>query len=92
MSIFWTFFGTFIMLAGSVLLVVGLGLLRLSQEALGRMYLSMTSVGGSENPSKGLIGLLADVRGNDALKRRKALQFIAAGLIVGLAGAWVARW
>jgi hypothetical protein len=92
MTIFWTFVGTFIMLAGSALLVLGLGVLRVSQEALGRMYLSMTSVGGSENPSTGFMGLLADIRGNDALKRRKALQFIGAGLFVGLLGAAVVRW
>ena len=39
------FIGTLIMIAGSVILVLGLVLLRMSQETLGRMYLSMTTIG-----------------------------------------------
>jgi len=91
MSLFWTFLGTVIMLAGAVLLLLGLGLLRTSQESLGRLYLSMTSVGGTENPSKGLLRLLADVRGNDGLKKQRGLQLAGAGLVAGLLGAAISR-
>ncbi|MEW6440508.1 MAG: hypothetical protein AB1640_06170 [bacterium] len=91
MSLVWTFLGTCIMVVGSVLLLVGLGLLRASQESLGRMYLSLTSVGGSETPSKGFLRLLADVRGNDPLKKRRGLQLAGMGFAVGLVGAAIAR-
>ena len=44
MSTILIFIGTFIMLAGSVIVMLGLVLLRAPQETLGRMYLSITSV------------------------------------------------
>jgi len=87
MSTILIFIGTFIMLAGSVILMLGLVLMRISQEALGRMYLTMTSVGAAEDHTSGLIRHLADIRGNDEEKRRKSLKLILIGIVVGLIGA-----
>ncbi len=81
------FIGTFIMLAGSVILMLGLALLRTSQETLGRLYLSMTSLGAAEDHTSGIIRHLADMRGNDEEKRRKSLKLIGMGIVVGLIGA-----
>ena len=81
------FIGTFIMLAGSVILMLGLVLLRIPQEALGRMYFTVTSVGAAEDHTSGMIRHLADIRGNDQEKRRKSLKLIGIGLAVGLIGA-----
>jgi len=81
------FIGTFIMLAGSVILMLGLVLLRIPQEALGRMYFAVTSVGAAEDHTSGMIRHLADIRGNDEEKRRKSLALIGIGIVVGLIGA-----
>ena len=75
------------MLAGSVILMLGLVLLRIPQEALGRMYFTVTSVGAAEDHTSGMIRHLADIRGNDQEKRRKSLKLIGIGLAVGLIGA-----
>ena len=81
------FMGTFIMLAGSVILMLGLVLLRTPQEALGRMYFAVTSVGAAEHHTSGMIRHLADIRGNDEEKRRKSLKLIGIGIVLGLIGA-----
>ncbi len=81
------FIGTFIMLAGSVILMLGLVLLRTPQEALGRMYFTVTSVGAAEDHTSGMIRHLADIRGNDEEKRRKSLKLIGIGIGIGLIGA-----
>ena len=75
------------MLAGSVILMLGLVLLRIPQEALGRMYFAVTSVGAAEDHTSGMIRHLADIRGNDEEKRRKSLALIGIGIVVGLIGA-----
>ena len=87
MSTILIFIGTFIMLAGSVILMLGLVLLRTPQETLGRMYLSITSVGAAEDHTSGIIRHFADIRGNDAEKRRKSLKLIGIGIVAGLVGA-----
>lgn len=91
MGLVTTFFGTVLMMAGAVLLLCGLGLFRSSQAGLGRLYLAMTSMGGTDDPDSGLIRLLADLRGNDPLKRRRGLQIACLGLVLGLLGAALAR-
>lgn len=91
MGLVTTFFGTVLMMAGAVLLLCGLGLFRASQAGLGRLYLAMTSMGGTDDPDKGLMRLLADLRGNDLLKRRRGLQIACLGLVLGLLGAALAR-
>ncbi len=87
MNAIFIFIGTFIMLAGSVILMLGLVLLRIPQEALGRMYFAVTSVGAAEDHTSGMIRHLADIRGNDEEKRRKSLALIGIGIVVGLIGA-----
>ena len=89
MSTILIFIGTFIMLSGSVILMLGLVLLRTPQETLGRMYLSITSVGAAEDHTSGIIRHLADIRGNDEEKKRKSLKLIMTGIVVGLIGAAV---
>ncbi len=84
MGLVTTFFGTVLMLSG-------LGLSRASQAGLGRLYLAMTSMGGTDEPDRGLMRLLADLRGNDPLKRRRGLQIACLGLVLGLLGAALAR-
>ncbi len=75
------------MLTGSVILVVGLILLRMSQEALGRMYFSLTTIGIAEDHTSGVLRILADIRGDDEKKKRKGLIFIGIGILIGLIGA-----
>ena len=87
MSTILIFVGTFIMLAGSVILMLGLVLLRTPQEALGRMYFAMTSMGAAEDHTSGIIRHLADIRGNDNAKRRKSLKLIGIGIAGGIIGA-----
>ena len=87
MSTILIFIGTFIMLSGSVILMLGLVLLRTPQETLGRMYLSMTSLGAAEDQTSGIIRHLAGIRGNDEEKRRKSLKLIGIGIVGGLIGA-----
>jgi len=87
MSTILIFVGTFIMLAGSVILMLGLVLLRIPQEALGRMYLSMTTLGAAEDHTSAIIRHLADIRGNDEEKRRKSLKLVGIGILGGLVGA-----
>ena len=87
MSTILIFIGTFIMLSGSVILMLGLVLLRTPQETLGRMYLSMTSLGAAEDHTSGIIRHLADIRGNDEEKRRKSLKLVGIGIVGGLIGA-----
>ena len=87
MSTILIFIGTFIMLTGSVILTLGLVLLRAPQETLGRMYLSITSLGAAEDHTSGMIRHLADIRGNDAEKRRKSVKLIGIGIVAGLIGA-----
>ena len=87
MSIILIFIGTLIMLAGSVILMLGLVLFRTPQETLGRMYLSITSLGAAEDHTSGIIRHLADIRGNDEEKRRKSLKLIGIGIVAGLIGA-----
>lgn len=91
MGLVTTFFGTVFMMAGALLLFCGLGLSRASQASLGRLYLAMTSMGGTDEPDSGLMRLLADLRGNDPLKRRRGLQIACIGLVLGLLGAALAR-
>ena len=81
------FIGTLVMLSGSLILATGLILLRMPQEALGRMYLSLTTIGTAEDHTSGVLRLLADIRGNDEEKKRKGLIFIGIGIVVGLIGA-----
>ncbi len=81
------FIGTLIMMAGSVILVLGLVLLRITQETLGRMYLSMTTIGTAESHNTGFFRLMADIRGNDEEKKRQAIKLIAVGIVAGLIGA-----
>jgi len=57
------------------------------QVALGRMYLSMTSLGAAEDHTSGIIRHLADIRGNDQEKRRKSIKLIGIGIVAGLIGA-----
>ncbi len=83
------FIGTLVMLAGATILVLGLVLLRTPQEALGRMYLAMTSVGMAEDHTSGALRFLADIRGNDKEKKRKGLISIGIGILVGLIGATI---
>ena len=87
MSTILIFIGTFIMLSGSVILMLGLVLLRTPQETLGRMYLSITSLGAAEDHTSGIIRHLADIRGNDEEKRRKSLKLVGIGIVGGLIGA-----
>ena len=87
MSTILIFVGTFIMLAGSVILMLGLVLLRTPQEALGRMYLSVSTLGAAEDHTSGIIRHLADIRGNDERKRRKSLTLVGIGIVGGLIGA-----
>ena len=87
MSTVLIFVGTFIILAGSVILMLGLVLLRTPQEALGRMYLSMTTLGAAEDHTSSIIRHLADIRGNDERKRRKSLKLVGIGIVAGLIGA-----
>lgn len=91
MGLVTTFFGTVLMMAGALLLLFGLGLSRATQAGLGRLYLAMTSMGGTDQPDRGFMRLLADLRGNDPLKRRRGIQMVCLGLILGLLGAALAR-
>lgn len=91
MGLVTTFLGTVLMMAGAVLLLSGLALSRVSQATLGRLYLAMTSMGGTDDPDSGLMRLLADLRGKDPLKKRRGLQIACVGLVLGLLGAALAR-
>ncbi len=79
--------GTFLMFAGFVLILAGLLLSRITQQDLGRTYMSSTFMGGGQMPSGAFFRFVASVHGNDALKRRKALRLLLAGLAVSVLGA-----
>jgi hypothetical protein len=87
MSALLILLSTFTMMAGSVLFVSGVALFLSPQEALGRLYLAMTSMGAPADHNSLFVKLLGATRGNDALKKRNALLLTVVGMGVGFAGA-----
>lgn len=89
MSVLAHLFGTFLMFAGFLIILSGILLHRLTQQDLGRMFMSTTLMGGGEMPSGAFFRLIASIRGNEALKKQRALRLIVAGVAVSLVGALI---
>ena len=90
MSLLSQLIGTFLMFLGFIAILAGAFLYRMKQEDLGKMYMSATMMGGGEMSGAPMVRFLTRLRGNDSLKRQWALRILLAGLLVAVAGAWLA--
>jgi hypothetical protein len=90
MSLLSELTGTFLMFVGFLGMIAGGLLHRMKQEDLGRMYMSLTMMGGGEMSEAPMVRFLARVRGNDPLKRNCARAILLGGLFLAVIGAWLA--
>ena len=90
MSLLSQLIGTFLMFLGFIGILTGAFLHRMKQEDLGKMYMSLTMMGGGEMAETPMIRFLSSIRGNDALKSQRALQILLASLFLAVVGAWLA--
>ena len=87
MSVLFTLAGTFLMFSGFFSIIIGAYLYKMKQEDLGRMYMSLTMMGGGELSPSPMTKFITDLRGNDPLKKRWANTFFWGGLLLALIGA-----
>ncbi len=90
MSLLSELIGTFLMFLGFIGILAGSMLYRMKQEDLGKMYMTATMTAGGEMSDAPMVRFLTQVRGNDSLKRTRALQFLLGGLLAAVLGAWLA--
>jgi len=90
MSLFSQLVGTFFMFLGFIGVLAGIFLYRMKQEELGKMYMSATMMGGGEMSETPMVRLLTQLRGNDSLKKKRALQVLVGGILLAVVGAWLA--
>ena len=90
MSLLSQLAGTFLMFLGFVGVLAGTFLYRMKQEDLGKMYMSTTMMGGGEMSDAPLVRFLTQLRGNDSLKKQRALQVLIGGVLLAVVGAWLA--
>jgi len=90
MSLFSQLVGTFFMFLGFIGVLAGIFLYRMKQEELGKMYMSATMMGGGEMSETPMVRLLTQLRGNDSLKKQRALQVLVGSILLAVVGAWLA--
>jgi hypothetical protein len=90
MSLLSQLAGTFLMFLGFIGVLAGTFLYRMKQEDLGKMYMSTTMMGGGEMSDAPLVRFLTQLRGNDSLKKQRALQVLIGGVLLAVVGAWLA--
>ncbi len=90
MSLLSQLVGTFFMFLGFIGLLAGTFLYRMKQEDLGKMYMSVTMMGGGEMSDAPMVRFLTRLRGNDSLKKQWALQVLIGGILLAIVGAWLA--
>ena len=90
MSLLSQLVGTFLMFLGFIGVLAGTFLYRMKQEDLGKMYMSTTMMGGGEMSDPPMVRFLAQLRGNDSLKKQRALQVLIGGILLAVVGAWIA--
>ena len=90
MSLLSQLIGTFLMFLGFIGILTGIFLYRMKQEDLGKMYMSLTMMGGGEMAETPMIRFLTRMRGSDASKNQKALQILLVSLLLAVVGAWLA--
>ena len=90
MSLLSQIAGTFLMFLGFIGVLVGAYLYRMKHEDLGRMYMSVTMMNGGEMSDTPMLRFLTQVRGNHSLKNQRALQILLGGILLAVAGAWLA--
>ena len=90
MSLLSQLVGTFLMFLGFIGVLAGTFLYRMKQEDLGKMYMSTTMMGGGEMSDAPMVRLLTQLRGNDSLKKQRALQVLIGGILLAVVGAWIA--
>ena len=90
MSLLSQLAGTFLMFLGFIGVLAGTFLYRMKQEDLGKMYMSTTMMGGGEMSDAPLVRFLTQLRGNDSLKKQRALQVLIGGGLPSVVGAWLA--
>jgi len=90
MSLLSQLVGTFFMFLGFIGILLGFYLYRMKQEDLGKMYMSATMMGGGEMSETPMVRLLTQLRGNDSLKKQRALQVLVGSILLAVVGAWLA--
>jgi len=90
MSLLSQLVGTFFMFLGFIGVLAGTLLYRMKQEDLGKMYMSVTMMGGGEMSDAPMVRFLTRLRGNDSLKKQWALQVLIGGILLSIVGAWLA--
>jgi hypothetical protein len=90
MSLLSQLVGTFLMFLGFFGVLTGTFLYRMKQEDLGKMYMSATMMGGGEMSDAPMVRFLTSIRGNDSLKKQRALQILLGGVLFSVVGAWIA--
>jgi len=90
MSLLSQLAGTFLMFLGFIGVLAGAFLYRMKQEDLGKMYMSTTMMGGGEMSDAPMVRFLTQLRGNDSLKKQRALQVLFGGILLAVVGAWLA--
>ena len=90
MSLLCQLVGTFLMFLGFIGVLAGTFLYRMKQEDLGKMYMSTTMMGGGEMSDAPMVRFLTQLRGNDSLKKQRALQVLIGGILLAIVGAWLA--
>ncbi len=90
MSLLSQLIGTFLMFLGFIGVLAGTFLYRMKQEDLGKMYMSTTMMGGGEMSDAPMVRFLTQLRGNDSLKKQRALQVLVGGILLAVVGAWLA--
>ncbi|MGW8323821.1 MAG: hypothetical protein ACWGSD_19940 [Thermodesulfobacteriota bacterium] len=90
MSLLTQLAGTFLMFLGFIGILAGTFLYRMKQEDLGKMYMSTIMMGGGEMSDAPMVRFLTQIRGNDSMKRQRALQILLGGILLAVVGAWLA--
>ena len=82
MSLLSQLVGTFLMFLGFIGVLAGTFLYRMKQEDLGKMYMSTTMMSGGEMSDAPMVRFLTQLRGNDSLKKQRALQVLIGGILL----------